>query len=592
MQRTDYCGLITAQYDNKTVTIKGWVHKRRDLGGLIFLDIRDREGILQVVVAPEDSCFNIATEVKHEYVLEVTGNIRLRPNPNNAIKTGLVECVATNITILNTSLPIPILIDDSTTGEVNRLSHRVIDLRSQNMQHNLRLRHKITMEMRRYLDDQGFIDIETPYLTLSTPGGARDFLVPARTHKGHFYALPQSPQIFKQLLMVSGFDRYYQIVRCFRDEELRADRQPEFTQIDIETAFLDESEIRAINETMIKRVFKNVINVDLPDFPVMTHADAMYYYGSDKPDLRNPLKFVDLTSTLKNCGFKVFSNAANLTGSSGNNNGRIVALKLPSSVNLSRKNIDDYTKFISIYGAKGLAYIKINDITKLDETGLQSPILKFLTPDELKSIVDATHAQNGETILFGADKAKVVNEAMGALRLKIGVDFGLIAANTWQPLWVIDFPMFEYDEITQKYTACHHPFTAPKDEHLGMLITNPSACLSKAYDMVLNGSEIGGGSVRIYRQDVQAQVFKALGISDTEAQTKFGFLLDNLQFGAPPHGGLAFGLDRLAMLMCGADSIRDVIAFPKTTTGQCLLTNAPSAVEPQQLNELWINIVR
>lgn len=585
MQRTNYCGFITEAYLNQDITIKGWVHRRRDLGGLIFIDLRDREGLVQVVAEPDASCFNIANELKHEYVVEITGNVRSRPNPNNELNTGKIEIVATTIKILNTAKPTPILVDDNNVSEVNRLTHRIIDLRSQKMQHNIRLRAKLTHSIRKFYDENGFLDIETPFLTLSTPGGARDFLVPSRMNKGKFYALPQSPQVFKQLFMVSGFDRYYQIVRCFRDEELRADRQPEFTQVDIETSFLSEEEIREINEKMIIQVFKEVMNVELPKLPVMTYADAMYYYGVDKPDLRlEDFKFIDLTKQLKDCGFKVFNDAAN------RDDGRIVALKLPASVTLSRKEIDELTQFVAKYGAKGLAYIKVNDVSKLNEEGLQSPIVKFLSADDLKAIVETTGASSGEILLFGADKAKVVNESMGALRLKLGHEKGL-AKGEWKPLWVVDFPMFEYDEGMGKYMPAHHAFTAPKDEHVEMLTTQPEKCLAKAYDMVLNGWEIGGGSVRIHNAEVQAKVFKAMNLTDEEARQKFGYLLDNLQFGAPPHGGIAFGLDRIATIMCKADSIRDVIALPKTTTGQCLLTNAPNTVEEGQLQEAGITLL-
>ena len=583
MQRTNYCGLISETNLGNTITVKGWVHKRRDLGGLIFFDLRDREGLLQCVAEPDSNCFKDAEQIKHEYVVEVTGIVRTRPQANNKIASGTVEVLAQSVTILNTSLPVPILVDDDTTSETNRMTHRIIDLRSQKMQHNLRLRHKLTSTIRNFLDSNGFIDIETPFLTRTTPGGAKDFLVPSSVNKGHFYALPQSPQIFKQLLMVSGFDRYYQIVRCFRDEALRADRQPEFTQVDIETSFLNEVEIREIAENLFRMMFKTVLNVDMPQLPIMTYQDAMHTYGSDKPDLRIPLKFIDLTAHMKNCSFKVFHGAANLA------NGRIVALKLPESVSLSRKEIDEYTKFVGIYGAKGLAYIKVNDVLHPNEQGLQSPIVKFLTEAELKLILELTNAKNGETILFGADKAKIVNEAMGALRLKIGHEKDLLTS-TWEALWVIDFPLFEYDEETDTYLACHHPFTSPKDEHIDILNSNPSECLAKAYDLVLNGSEIGGGSVRIYRSDIQSKIFDAMGISKDEAQTKFGFLLENLQYGAPPHGGIAFGLDRIASIMCKADSIRDVIAFPKTTTGQCLLTNAPSTIEDSQLKDIGLSL--
>lgn len=582
MQRSNYCGLITNKYLDQCVTVKGWVQRRRDLGGLIFIDLRDREGLVQIIVEPNTEYFEAANALKHEYVVEVTGLVRKRLKPNPDLKTGDIEILAEQIVILNTAVPTPILVDDENVSEMNRLAHRIIDLRGQKMRNNIMLRASLSREIRRFLDDAGFLDIETPFLTRSTPEGARDFLVPSRVHKGEFYALPQSPQLFKQLLMVAGFDKYYQIVRCFRDEDLRADRQPEFTQVDIETSFLNEIEIRTLAETLIKQCFKHVINVDLPEFPVMTYADAMFYYGSDKPDLRlADFKFIELTHLLKNSGFKVFNDAANLV------DGRIVALKLPASINLSRKDIDELTKFVAIYGAKGLAYIKINDVSQINEVGLQSPIVKFLSTDDLTAIMQATEAQTGEVILFGAGKAKIVNEAMGALRLKLGYEYGLVK-NEWAPLWVVDFPMFEYDEETDRYIACHHPFTSPKDEDMDKLVTNPAKCLAKAYDMVLNGWELGGGSIRIYRSDIQSRVFDALKISKDEAQNKFGFLLDNLQFGAPPHGGIAFGLDRIAAMMCKAESIRDVIAFPKTTKGQCLLTNAPNSVDEKQLTDLGI----
>lgn len=584
MNRSNYCGLINASYIGKPVELVGWVHRRRDLGGLIFLDLRDREGIVQIVVEPDNSCFKNADLVKHEYVIAVSGQARQRPNPNLQISTGQVEVVVDTITILNTAIPTPILVDDATTSEASRMSNRVIDLRSQQMQYNIRLRHKLTRAVRNFLDENGFIDIETPFLTKSTPGGARDFLVPSTSNKGKFYALPQSPQVFKQLLMVAGFDRYYQIVKCFRDEALRADRQPEFTQIDIETSFLNERQIREIAESLIVQVFAQVLDVKLPPFPVMKYADAMFYYGSDKPDLRIPLKFIDLTNCFKACQFKVFNLAAN------NPDGRIIALKLPSSISLSRKEIDEYTKFVATHGARGLAYIKVNDITQLNDVGLQSPIVKFLSAEELENIITKTEVQNGEILLFGADSAKVVNEAMGALRIKLGHDKQLLNCD-WAPLWVVDFPLFEYNAETGKYMACHHPFTAPKDVDIDRLVTNPDDCLAKAYDMVLNGSEIGGGSIRIHDATIQAKVFEALDISEAEAQNKFGFLLSNLQYGAPPHGGVAFGLDRLASLMCGSASIREVIAFPKTISGQCLLTNAPTEVSKAQLDELGVKIL-
>lgn len=582
MQRSNYCGLITEEYLNKSITVKGWVHRRRDLGGLVFFDLRDREGLVQVVSEPESSSFANASQLKHEYVVEVTGLVRNRPNPNKDLKTGNIEIVATSVIILNTAVPTPIIIDDENVSEMNRLAHRIIDLRGQKMRNNIMLRTKLSREIRNFLDEDGFLDIETPFLTRSTPEGARDFLVPSRVHKGQFYALPQSPQLFKQLLMVAGFDRYYQIVRCFRDEDLRADRQPEFTQVDIETSFLTELEIRDMAERLIKRAFKNVLNVELPEFPVMTYADAMYYYGSDKPDLRlEDLKFVDLTTELKSSEFKVFNDAANRL------DGRIVALKLPASVTLSRKELDELTKFAGIYGAKGLPYIKVNDASKANEEGLQSPIVKFMSAEELQTIISKTNAKDGEIILFAADKTKIANEAMGAIRLKVGHEKGL-AKGEWKPLWVVDFPMFEYDDEADRYVACHHPFTSPKDEHIDKLSTNPAECLAKAYDMVLNGWELGGGSIRIYQSDIQSKVFDALKISKEEAENKFGFLLNNLQFGAPPHGGIAFGLDRIASMMCKAESIRDVIAFPKTTKGQCLLTNAPNEVDDTQLTDLGI----
>ena len=583
MLRNHYCGLISADNIDQEIILAGWVHKRRDLGGLIFFDLRDVDGLAQIVVEPDSKCFTDAINLKHEYVVQVHGIVRLRPNPNLEMPTGRVEVVANKVVVLNTANQTPIMVDDESVSEMNRLSNRVIDLRGQKMQHNLKLRANVTHYMREILHEKNFIDIETPYLTLSTPGGARDFLVPSRMHKGKCYALPQSPQIFKQLLMVAGFDRYYQIVRCFRDEELRADRQPEFTQIDIETSFMSEIQIREIAEHSLVHVFKMVMGIDLGEFPIMTYADAMYYYGSDKPDLRIDLKFVDLTVEMKDCGFKVFNQVSSLQ------NGRVVALKLPNTVTLSRKEIDDYTKFIAIYGAKGLAYIKINDVTQLNETGLQSPIVKFLNEQELSTIINKTNATNGETILFIADKGKIVNDAMGALRIKIANDKNLVN-DIWAPLWVVDFPMFEYDEVTNTYAPAHHAFTAPKDEHVNMLTTNPAECLAKAYDMVLNGWEIAGGSVRIHNADVQSKVFSAMNLSKEEAYAKFGYLLDNLQFGAPPHGGIAFGLDRLVTLMCMADSIRDVIAFPKTTTGQCLLTNAPGYVSDTQLKELGIKL--
>jgi aspartyl-tRNA synthetase len=588
MMRTHYCGEINREHIGQTVTLCGWAHRRRDHGGVIFIDLRDREGMAQIVIDPDTKeAFAIAESVRNEFVLKITCKVRARPegtvNPN--IPTGEVEMLASEIEILNPSLTPPFMLDDDNLSELVRLEHRYIDLRRPAMQENMKLRYRVSKVIRDYLDDNGFIEIETPMLNRSTPEGARDYLVPSRIHHGEFFALPQSPQLFKQLLMVSGFDRYFQITKCFRDEDLRADRQPEFTQIDLETSFLEENDIMDIVEEMIRQMLKKVQNVDLPaQFPRMPYAEAMSRYGSDKPDMRVTLEITELSDVMKDVDFKVFSGPAN------SDNGRVAAIRVPNGAEISRKEIDAYTEFVKIYGAKGLAYIKVNDASKLSEEGLQSPIVKNIHETALKAIIERTGAQNGDIVFFGADTTKIVNEALGALRQKIGHDKGHVDGRAWAPLWVVDFPMFERDEENGRWNALHHPFTSPKDGHEELLESNPGACLSKAYDMVLNGWEVGGGSVRIHKQAVQAKVFKALNISDEEAQEKFGFLLEALQYGAPPHGGLAFGLDRLVTLMAGAESIRDVIAFPKTQKAQCLMTHAPSAVDEKQLRELHIRV--
>lgn len=588
--RTTYCGLVTESLMGQPVSLCGWVNRRRDHGGVIFIDLRDREGYVQVVCDPDRAdMFSIAEDVRNEFCVQIKGLVRARPEgtANDNLQSGKVEVLCHELIVLNPSVTPPFQLDDDNLSETTRLTHRVLDLRRPYMQNNLMLRYRVAMETRKFLDANGFIDIETPMLTKSTPEGARDYLVPSRVNEGMFFALPQSPQLFKQLLMVAGFDRYYQITKCFRDEDLRADRQPEFTQIDIETSFMGEQEIRDMFQGMMSNLFKTVLKTELGEFPVMAYAEAMHRYGSDKPDLRINMEFTELTDVMADVDFKVFSAPATTVG------GRVVALRVPGGAEISRSEIDAYTEFVKIYGAKGLAWIKVNDTAKGRE-GLQSPIVKNIHDAAVAEILKRTGAQNGDILFFGADKSKVVNDSIGALRLKVGHSaFGKktgLFIKGWKPLWVVDFPMFEYDEDAKRWSAVHHPFTAPKDGHENWMDTDPGRCIAKAYDMVLNGWELGGGSVRIHRADVQSKVFTALNIGPEEAQLKFGFLLDALQYGAPPHGGLAFGLDRIVTMMTGAESIRDVIAFPKTQRAQCLLTHAPSPVDEKQLRELHIRL--
>jgi aspartyl-tRNA synthetase len=585
--RTEYCGNTDTRFLGQTVTLYGWAHRRRDHGGVIFIDLRDREGLVQVVCDPDRAeTFDTADKVRNEFVLRVTGVVRRRPDGtvNASLKSGEIEVLAHELEILNPSVTPPFMMDEEHLNEEVRLKYRYLDLRREPMQKAMRMRHATSRAVRNYLDDHGFIDIETPVLYKSTPEGAREFLVPSRLHDGQFYALPQSPQLFKQLLMVSGFDRYYQIVKCFRDEDLRADRQPEFTQVDIETSFLTEREIQDMMEGLVRHVFKRVLDVDLPPFPRLSYAEATARYGSDKPDLRVKLELTELTDIMKDAGFKVFKSAAGLK------DGRVAALRVPGgNEQFSRKELDDLASFVAIYGAKGLAYIRVNDPAKLNEEGLQSPIVKFLSPEILGEIIRRTGAQAGDVLFFGADRRKVVNDALGALRQKVGHEKGHAEAG-WRPVWVVDFPAYEYDEDQGRWGAAHHPFTAPKDEHVELMDKDPGKVLAKAYDIALNGWEIGGGSVRIHRAEVQSKQFQVLGIGEEEQRAKFGFLLDALAYGAPPHGGIAFGFDRLVAMMSGVDQIRDVIAFPKTQRGQDLMVEAPSPVTEKQLRELHIKL--
>jgi aspartyl-tRNA synthetase len=585
--RTEYCGNTDTRFLGQSVTLFGWAHRRRDHGGVIFIDLRDREGLVQVVCDPDRAeTFATAEGVRNEFVLRATGIVRRRPEGtvNASLRSGEIEVLAHELEILNPAVTPPFMIDEEHVSEEVRLKYRYLDLRREPMQKALKLRHATSRAVRGYLDDAGFIDVETPVLYKSTPEGAREFLVPSRIHDGQFYALPQSPQLFKQLLMVSGFDRYYQIVKCFRDEDLRADRQPEFTQIDIETSFLTEREIQDLMEGLVRHVFKNVLDVDLAPFPRLTYAEATSRYGSDKPDLRVKLELTELTDLMKDASFKVFKSAAELK------DGRVAALRVPGgNEQFTRKELDDLGPFVAIYGAKGLAYIRVNDPSKLNEEGLQSPIVKFLSPEILAKVIERTGAKAGDLLFFGADRRKIVNDALGALRMKVGHEKGHAEAG-WRPVWVIDFPAYEYDEEGKRWGAAHHPFTAPKDEHVPLMETDPGKVLAKAYDIALNGWELGGGSVRIHRAEVQAKQFQVLGIGEEEQRLKFGFLLDALAYGAPPHGGIAFGLDRMVAMMAGVDQIRDVIAFPKTQRGQDLMVDAPSPVTEKQLRELHIKL--